>query len=182
LTPILGTIASSYSISGSFVSIASASGTGSSQSITFSDIPQTYKHLQIRGIGQAPGYANNDEGSVGIRINGDTSGNYTRAQFSANGSTLGSSILISTTFAETGSGAFLNSGNTVASSIIDILNYTSNTFKSIRGIGGCDRNGGGSLVSASGLWRNTAAITSITVFQQNANFGTKSFYALYGIE
>jgi hypothetical protein len=167
---------------GDFISIASSSGSGSSQSITFSSVPQTYKHLQIRGIGQAS-YSSNDEGSVGIRLNGDTGSNYTRkAGPFGGGATVSDGIILSTVFAEAGDGAFLNTGNTVGANIIDILNYTnSSAYKSIRGIGATDRNGAGAIRMGAGLWLNTAAVTSVTVYQQNANFTTQSFYALYGI-
>lgn len=166
---------------GDFISIASASGTGSSASITFSSVPQTYKHLQIRGIGQASN-GTNDEGAIGIRLNGDTGSNYTRSIVSATASGVGSSIILSTVHAQTGDGAFLTTGNTVGSSIIEILNYTdSSVYTSVRGIGAVDRNGAGAITMGSGLWLNNAAITSVTVFQQNASFTTQTFYALYGI-
>ena len=58
----------------SFDSIASATGTGSSGTITFSSIPQTYKHLQIRGIGRLDVVTGGV--STRIRLNGDTTSNY----------------------------------------------------------------------------------------------------------
>jgi len=47
----LGNFAASGSIPGSYEYIATATGTGSSPTITFSSIPQGYTHLQIRGTG-----------------------------------------------------------------------------------------------------------------------------------
>jgi hypothetical protein len=51
---ILGIIASSKLVAPAtaYESIASAAGTGSSATITFSSIPSTYQHLQIRVLGR----------------------------------------------------------------------------------------------------------------------------------
>ena len=56
----------------SFESIATATGTGSSGTITFSSIPSTFKHLQIRGISR------NSANSIGalMQYNSDTGSNY----------------------------------------------------------------------------------------------------------
>ena len=52
--PILGIIASShvnFIPTGSFSSIATVTvGSGGSSTVSFISIPQTYKHLQLRGI------------------------------------------------------------------------------------------------------------------------------------
>ena len=45
-----------------FESIATATGTGSSNTITFSSFPNTYKHLQIRWIAKDTGSASNPYG------------------------------------------------------------------------------------------------------------------------
>ena len=50
MSPILGIYASSQQASklGNFYSIATVLGNGSSSTITFSSIPSTYTHLQLR--------------------------------------------------------------------------------------------------------------------------------------
>ena len=58
----------------SFESIATATGTGSNSTLTFSSIPQTYKHLQIRVMSR--GNAATDQDNLLIRFNGDTGSNY----------------------------------------------------------------------------------------------------------
>ena len=57
----------------SYESIATATGTGSSATITFSSIPSTYEHLQIRFTGKGTGSAEVD---TSIRFNSDTGSNY----------------------------------------------------------------------------------------------------------
>ena len=58
---------------GSYESIMTATGTGSSNTITFTSIPSTYKHLQFMVHSLSTGAAD----WVNIRMNNDsTSGNY----------------------------------------------------------------------------------------------------------
>ncbi len=84
---ILGIIASSggaAASTSSYESIASATGTGSSGVITFSSIPATYKHLQIRGIAKDT-YAGTFELPTRVRFNSDTGNNYTQHNLQGNG-------------------------------------------------------------------------------------------------
>lgn len=186
--PILGIISSSADVAvGSFESIATVSGTGSSDSITFSSIPGTYKHLQIRGIASITN-TSNDFGTIGLRFNGDNNTNYTRHYFRgflSDANYVQSGNVTSANYAQAGQ-AFLNatnSPNVLSANIIDILDYTdTNKRTTVRGFSGTDWNSQGCVELASGLWTNTAAITSITVFAQNGNFSTKSTFALYGIK
>jgi len=68
---------------GAFESIASASGTGSSGTITFSSIPSTYQHLQIRGTADSSGAGTQQD--LFITLNGVTSASYTWHQVRATG-------------------------------------------------------------------------------------------------
>lgn len=186
MSPILtGVIASGISGNlavGAYEPIATLTASGSSQELTFSSIPQTYTHLEIRGIGQAS-YSSNDWGTVGVRFNGDSSSNYTRHALNGQGSSASSYGITGTTYADCGNGAYLNSTSTVGASIITILNYTDTSKNKVaQGFSGVDNSGIGAVGLASGVWAGTSSITSITVYQQNANFTNKSTYALYGIK
>ncbi len=167
-----------------YESIATASGNGTSQSITFSNIPQTYTHLEIRGIGQAA-TSTNDYGYNGVRFNGDTGTNYTRhGLFGTNNSTYAYAVT-GANFADIGNASYLNTSaaSTVGVTIVSILDYTNtNKYKTVRALAGTDLNGLAAVGLHSGLWLNTAAVTSITVYQSNGNFTNKSTYALYGIK
>jgi hypothetical protein len=72
----------------------------------------------------------------------------------------------------------------MGTSVIDILDYTSTTKnKTSRGLSGIVWSGSGGMVFwGSGLWKDTSAVTSLTLYQQNANFGTGTTYALYGLK
>jgi hypothetical protein len=70
--------------------------------------------------------------------------------------------------------------NVFGSHIVDILDYANtNKFKTIRSILGYDANGSGVVSLRSGLWRNTAAITAISITYPP--FAAGSRIDLYGI-
>ena len=180
--PILGIIASSISgnlVTNSYESIATVTvGAGGTSTITFSSIPNTYKHLQIRWIalnGTNPAYTK-------INFNSDTGANYAWHQLYANGSTVVGAGGGSKTFAiadESVGGATSTAGVAVA----DILDYTdTNKNKTVRVLSGRDQNGSGNVVFNSGAWFNTAAITRIDLTFSSSNVAQYSQFALFGIK
>jgi hypothetical protein len=77
--------------------------------------------------------------------------------------------------------------NAFGAGVWDILDYTStNKYKTIRVLGGLDTNQApeSELRFGSGLWLNTAAVTSLTFLAQSgsANFTQYTTFALYGIK
>lgn len=189
--PILGTIASSTQqglSTGSYEYIAKGNGTGSSQSITFSSVPSTYKHLQIRGYGIA-NYSGPQDGAFGIRVNGDTGNYYSRQGWSVvSGSFSVYNNLNSSPFAETGE-VVLNTTaiDYMGPCVITILDYTDTTwYRTFRGTGGMRYNntaGTGVITGTGGFYSaNKNAITSLTVYQQNGNWLSDTSWYLYGIK
>ena len=186
--PLLGTIASQFSGKsfGSFESIATASGTGSSGVITFSSIPSGYASLQIRVLGRSDYAGVQDD--FNIRINGDTGSNYSIHGMSGSGSTLGTFGAASQTMGGNTYYAWLPGASAAASimgvSIINIHDYASTTKnKTIRGIASVDRNGSGSVNLFSTGWLSTSAITSLTLITNSSgNFTTATTIGLYGIK
>lgn len=168
----------------SYESIATATvGAGGSSSVVFSSIPNTYKHLQIRGIARTTeAVAAN---ILNYRINGDTATNYSSHILYGDGATAGA---IGTANLAYIYGAQIPGASANASMfngvVIDILEYANtNIYKTVRSLGGIDRNGSGDIRLTSGLWRNTAAITSFTIQPAGANnFPQYSQFALYGIK
>jgi hypothetical protein len=66
--------------------------------------------------------------------------------------------------------------------VTDIIDYANtNKYKTLRSLGGTDRNGTGEIQLASGLWMNTTAISSIQI-TTGANFTTTTQFALYGVK
>ena len=170
-------VGNSYYIPPAFEWIASATGTGSSGTITFSSIPQTYKHLQIRLM-----YQGVSGTALLLRFNGDSGSNYPFHRMYGDGSTV-TAQGYSAQNAIYCSSSSSTTSNTMATVIIDIHDYASTTKnKTTRGFAGFDANGSGRGELNSGLWLNTNAITSLDLISSGTAFTTTSSFALYGIK
>jgi hypothetical protein len=176
VSPILGIWASQNYVRiapSSYESIATftPSGTGT---ITFSSIPSTYKHLQIR-CSSVPPTGN----YTYLRVNSDSGSNYSFHQLEGNGSTASASATTSSNL------IYINNYGATTSpavAVIDILDYTNtNKYKTVRSLGGVDSNGSGFVQFRTGAWLNTTAISSITI-ASDGNYGSGSIFALYGIK
>lgn len=163
----------------SYESIATATGTGSSGTITFSTIPSTYKHLQVRWMATA-----STGGAIYVNFNGDTGSNYSAHNINGNGSVVGAQaqsavnnpLIIR-------NGGITTTGDTMTVGVFDLLDYAETTKnKTWRNLGGYDANGSGLIELASGARYNTAAVASISFIHNGGNFTTDSQFALYGIK
>jgi len=177
--PILGILASStVTAAGDYESIATATFTGSALSITFSSIPSTYAHLQIRGFARTAG--GNDQ--IDLRFNGDTGNNYSFHGLSGDGATTSAEGYASQNRIYNVNSPVSNT-DVYCVSVIDILDYANtNKNTTVRVLQGRDINGGGVLQFNSGGWYNTAAVTSITLAARVYNPTNISTFALYGIK
>lgn len=171
-------------IVGDFESIATVTPSGVN-TITFSSIPSTYKHLQIRFI--ARDVSNTTQPSMFLRFNGDTASNYSRHQMSADGSTMAAygqgSVTWGVLTAMTGSTGLYGS-NVFGVGIVDVLDYAdTNKYKTTRALSGQDTNNTyGVIYYASGVWQSTSAINSITLYTSTgSNYASGTHIALYGI-
>ena len=192
--PILGVIASQISghlwaPSGAYDSIATATvGSGGTGTITFSSIPSTYSHLQIRLIGRT----NRSTASIdqmNIRFNSDTGTNYvTNHYVQGNGSAVyagaNTSGTLMTIYRLTADGA-PTLASSFGTSVIDILDYTNtNKYKTLRALSGQDMNTvSGEVFFVSAAWMSTNAVTSITITPNTGTlFNEYSQFALYGVK
>jgi hypothetical protein len=184
LNTILGAFSSGVAAStSSYESIASATGTGSSGTITFSSIPATYKHLQIRLLARSTQTGVSNISAL-IQCNGDTGSNYARHTLSGDGASATasgtSSTSLMTLFRITAASA---AANIMGVGIVDIQDYESTTkYKTLRSISGQDENGVGSIRLQSGLWQSTSAINSLSIYLASDSFTTSTVVALYGIK
>jgi hypothetical protein len=173
----------------SYESIATVTvGAGGSSSISFTSIPSTYKHLQIRSTNRTN--RANVIDAIDLQFNSDsTISNYVRRGVEASGAApVASSVgypqsgnypfwIGYTTGANAISGAF-------GSYVIDILDYANTSkYKTTKSLSGYDNNGSGEISLFSHLWMNTSAINTITL---TASLGTGlaqySSFSLYGIK
>lgn len=176
------------SLAGSYESIATTTvgAGGSNGSVTFSSIPQTYKHLQVRALTRTD-RASTYDGAY-VYLNSDTTlSNYTLHGLRGDGATA-SSFGFSTS-GGTGTQTTSTLGNSTTAQmfgavVLDILDYTStNKNTTIRCFGGVDINGGGFAELFSGVWLNTAAVTSVSFASvAGTEFLQYSHFALYGIK
>lgn len=161
-------------------------GPAGASSVSFTNIPNTYSHLQIRAYLKTTTNSNSD-GNGYYRVgNGsvDTGSNYDVHYLQGNGTTASSGSGINSSYFTYGfaPGTNSNNTNTFAPYIIDILDYANtNKFKTVRHLEGYDLNGvEGSVWLRSGLWRSTSAINIITF--SNTTYAQYSQFALYGIK
>jgi hypothetical protein len=156
--------------------IQRVAGTGSSGTITFSSIPQNYKHLQVR----FNVLNSSTTGFLRYQLNGDTGANYAIHRLDADGSAVAAAGATGIAYGQLSLGS--PDANNPYVGIIDIHDYASTTkYKTNRTFWGRDTNGAGNLALASSLWLNTAAVNSITIFWSSNNFTTSSTIALYGM-
>ena len=164
--------------------IASTLLSASTNTVIFNDIPQNYKHLQLRGIARATGSYTTVDGL--IQLNGDTSANYAHHAIYGDGASATATAGTSTTAGRFARNALC--GNSTTASVfaglcLDVLDYTNTSKnKTTRCLVGYDANGSGVVELESSLWMNTAAITSITLTTDGGSFAQYSRFSLYGIK
>ena len=160
----------------SFESIATVTLSSTQATISFTSIPQTYKHLQIRGISKnsAAGTDSN------ITINSGTAAAY-RHQLLGDGSAASSTANSGNAYIILTAGS---SGTSIFdASVVDFLDYSSTTKnKVVRVLSGRDLNGSGLLNFGSALWTTTNAISDITITSGGTSFVQYTQFALYGIK
>jgi hypothetical protein len=159
---------------------------GTSASISFASIPQTYRNLTLKIVARGDTAA--AFVSCRIRFNGDTGTNYDCEQVGGVGATASAFESLAQTGADLGEAA---AATTVAGSCsvynVHIPWYAGTTFWKglISNHGMMAQTSGGAanaLYSKQwiGRWKNTAAITSITIIPGSGNFIAGSSFALYG--
>jgi hypothetical protein len=187
--PILGILASSTRVAaGDFESIATVTvGAGGSSSITFSSIGAGYAHLQLRAIAKCNvNDGNNSYSNIYMTFNSDTGSNYSYHHLQGDGSSVSATGQVNQTSIFVGTAANSDSAqaSVFAANVVDILDYANtNKYKTVRCLNGKENNATNynRLQFKSGNWRNTNAITSITL-TSDGNFTQYSHFALYGIK
>ena len=159
--------------------IATITTSGSATNATFSSISGSYTDLIIIFSGTV----SNSSYSFMVRFNGDTGSNYSFTNIEGNGTTAISNRLASTDkiyFSYNN----VTIGSSTSSQIVNVMNYA-NTTTYKTAIGRVDTavnsSGYAGTTAGVGLWRNTAAITSISLTVPVGNITNGSTFTLYGI-
>jgi len=163
-----------------FELIATAFGTGSSGTITFSSIPATYKHLEIRYAVKNTTTGTRD---LAFRLNGITTSSYNCHQLLGTGTSTSSDVTGASNTIRIPSGlADSATANIVSPGVIQIMDYASTSKNTtLRGLYG--QTGGVNRVGIfSGALFDTQAITSVSAIISSGQFTTSSRISLYGIK
>lgn len=147
-------------------------------SYTFTAISNAYTDLKIIIVGMASAVGR----TVKVQFNGDTtSGLYSMTELWATGSGSGSNRRTGQNQINTSYQQVNFSDTAQANAIIDVMNYSnSTTFKTLIARTNSATASYPGTAASVGLWRNTAAITSITITADD--FITGSTFTLYGIK
>lgn len=203
--PILGVLASAITgnltaavVPTRFESIATVTGLTSGQTFSFSNIPQTFTHLQLRAISRVSLGSYSFSG-YSMRVGNssvDTGSNYSNHRIYTTGNnsvgadaSSNASSLDGPFFAATGN----SYANNVAVTILDILNYKdTNKYKTMKMFTAFDNNDSGTsgpgansiafIQYGSGAWRSTSAIDTISFSMGGSAQNSVQHFALYGIK
>lgn len=163
---------------GNFIAIASTSLNSNTTTVTFSNIPQTYKHLLVRAYTK-PTNVNltNGQGSVAVYANGSSSGyrwsrSYGNARDAGSGAYAGAIYLDTFNTAEFWVNTYTDT--TLTKQIYGTSSFVSQTAVA-----------GGSFVfqiSTNNTSGDTSAVTSLTFTNTEGwQFASGSIFMLYGI-
>lgn len=164
-----------------YTPIATYTTSGSQSAVTFSSIPQTYTDLIITGSTRR-GINGAGDAGWGVTLNGDTGGNYSVQMLYATsgGSSAGAAANNTSNFYYTGA---VGDGQFCAN-VLHLLNYyNTTTYKTALTRSMVYGNGSPAIDSREfvNLWRNTAAVTSITLTPASG-FWDGSVVTLFGIK
>jgi hypothetical protein len=158
-----------------YVPLSSVTLSTAQSQVTFSNIPQIYTDLVlVCNTGATTGAP-----EIYVQVNGDTGTNYSYTILYGTGTAAGSTRVSSYTSMRIAyySPATTTLGQQV--SITNFQNYTnSTTYKTVLTRSSGATNGVDAIV---GLWRNTAAISAITIAPSGSTFLAGSTFSLYGI-
>ena len=162
--------------------IASTTLGSAAANIEFTSIPATFTDLLV--VASLRNTATN--AGVAIRINSDTGANYSYRGLYGTGSSAGSFVAGSNTYAFAVLLGTESTANVFGNTHIYIPNYAGSTNKSLFIESTAENNGTTSYIGdTAALWSNTAAITALRLLSDPgataANLAANSSAYLYGI-
>lgn len=153
-----------------YVALATNTLASTSTSVTFSSIAGTYTDLVLVTNGNTAANSN-----TYLQFNGDTATNYSITRMSSNGSATSARTTSATKINLDAFGFYVTAFS--ANKIISIQNYSNTTTNKTVLVRSNSTSGTDAIV---GLWRSTAAITSLT-FTSDSAMQIGSTFTLYGI-
>jgi hypothetical protein len=157
-----------------YVPIATQTLGSAAASVTFSSISGAYTDL-VLVVSASTTSGSND---LYIRLNGDSGSNYSFTRLISNGTSATSDRISNYSSIYMDSQGYMTSAN-FAQYNINLMNYSNTTtYKTTINRSANAATGTDAVV---GLWRNTAAVTSILVSTSGSTMITGSTFSLYGI-
>ena len=166
---------------GAYDSIATSTISSTTGSVTFSSIPATYKHLQLR-MSTRTDFASATPIDMYLELNADTSyTGYRNHRLNSNGATITAGNSASYDIHKI-TPAASSTASAFSTIIVDLLDYANtNKNTTVRYLGGADLNGSGNLTFGSILWPFTSAVNQIKLMA-DGSFVAGTKIALYGIK
>lgn len=156
------------------VAIATQTLGSAASSITFNSIPSTYTDLRIVFTGNTvtTGYD-----YLYLQFNGDTATNYSYTSLYGDGTSANSNR------SPNRIGIIPNIGTSTTIGFIsyDVFSYQGSTYKTALCTSSEEYNSPHWVNRAVGLWRSTAAVTSVTLASAGSNLAIGSTATIYGI-
>jgi hypothetical protein len=160
--------------------------TTTTASVTFSSLATLaagYQHLQIRLTARTNVASDNDV--YRIQLNGDTGTNYSSHRMYGNGSSVVANAYTSEDFMRNLGAIAGNTAtaNVFGAGIIDILDaFEATKYTTVRSFSGTWRTTSGLVGLQSGMWMNTAAVSSILIDGLSGSFVAGSRFTLIGLK
>ena len=156
-----------------YTQIASTTLGSSASSVTFSSISSAYTDLVLIASGTATAGNIN----ANLRFNSDSGSNYSDTYLTGTGAIAASARHSNITFMYLQGYGWWD--QTQGNTLVHIMNYSnSSTYKTVLSRANFSNNG---VAATVGLWRSTAAITSVEFRADASTFTAGSTFNLYGI-
>ena len=157
--------------------IATTTLGSANSTISFTSIGSGFTDLRIVMVGKTT-----VDTVARMRFNSDTGTNYSEIFIYGDGSTAARYANRNQSYITVGGLNYNWQSATPCFSTTDIFSYAGSTYKTVLHNESFDLNGSGNTASSVGLWRNTAAITTITLTAGASDTFAAGFTAtLYGI-
>jgi hypothetical protein len=169
---------------GAFELISTQSISSTTTTVTFSSIPQTYSHLELRIVARSSASTTSD--GMYLQYNGVSSASYAYHRLYANGA----SYISQNTTGDTGAlVAFIAGGtspaNAFSSTSLSIADYTNASKNPVVKFQNADINGSSNsvIMFGSGMLPTAGAVTSLSFTMPNlaGGFAAGSRFSLYGV-
>lgn len=158
----------------------------SAASVTFTGLGSysDYKHLQLRMSARLDNSTASGTRTASIRFNNDTGSNYAYSHvYSGGSSTTGNANFnVSDIPLESWIPNGLTDSNVYAPAVVDILDFSNSSRNTTtRALYGVTIETEDLIFQSSGLWNNTAAVTSISI-SSSSNLKSDTRISLFGIK